>query len=275
VTRRELIDRWRSTAPEILGQLANGGSLRDVDLRGLPAGGLESRGASLDGADLGEATLAHAHLYDLSFTRCRFDGADLTEALFQGGSVTGATMAGAVLRHTLVAGARWEAVDFTGAKLTNFSPARTVFVHCTFPALAKVEFDGCTFEDCRFTGGLKDVQFLGRRHPSVLRRVTFESDALRYAEFDGMEFEDVTFPPGDAVIVVPRAFRAVAERAGRLSSSRTDDVGREFRHFLSEESLRTGLSETAGWAVARRDLVADYDEEFAAFAASVFSSALR
>ncbi|MFF5076397.1 hypothetical protein ACFY36_05050 [Actinoplanes sp. NPDC000266] len=108
------------------------------------------------------------------------------------------------------------------------------------------------------------MRFLGRVHPSVLRNGVFFSDDFQYAEFDGTEFDGVRFPEGDALIVVPRAFRAVAELAGRLSTTRRDEVGRELRRFLSEQSLRPGLSETAGWVASRRDFGRDELAEFAA-----------
>ncbi|SNY47974.1 pentapeptide repeat-containing protein [Paractinoplanes atraurantiacus] len=207
---------------------------------------------------------------DICFERCSFDGADLSRTVVLGGAVTDSTMVRTVLRDVLVAGARWERVDLTGAKLPHFAAERTLFRDVTFPALSRVEFTGCTFEGCRFTGRLRDVRFLGRVHPSVLRNVTFLSDDFKYAEFDGTEFDGVRFPEGDALIVVPRAFRAVAELAGRLSTERRDEVGRALRRFLSEQSLRPGLSDTAGWVAGRRDFES---EELAGFAARMIGAA--
>ena len=139
-----------------------------------------------------------------------------------------------------------------------------------FPALVAVEFAACSFDGCRFTGPLSDVRFLGRgAEPAVLRKTVFESSDFRYTEFDGTEFDDVTFPDDDALLVVPRGFRAVADRASTLSLSRRDEVGKALRRFLSAQFLRPDLSGTAGWAVAKRDL----DAEVAAFAADCLRAA--
>ncbi|MBU2664904.1 pentapeptide repeat-containing protein [Actinoplanes bogorensis] len=255
MARRDLIERWRTgDGREAALRGLAGGSLPTTDLRGLPAAGLESQGVAVTGADLRYATLAEARLEGVRWEATKLDGADLSDAVFTGGSLRGSTMVRAVLRDTVVADTTWESVDLTGAKMNHFKASRVAFRHCTFPALTKVDFTACTFEDCRFTGALDEARFLGRGSASVLRRVTFESDRFRYAEFDGMEFDDVTFPPGDAIVVVPRGFRAVAERAGVLSKSLDDETGREVRRFLSSESLRPGLSDTAGWAAGRADL---------------------
>ncbi|XVV15876.1 pentapeptide repeat-containing protein [Actinoplanes sp. CA-131856] len=223
-----------------------------------------------DGVDFGQRNLSDVTYEDVRFDRCRFDGADLSRTVILRGSVTDSTMVRATLRDVFVAGARWERVDLTRAGMSRFSAERTLFRDVTFPALGRVEFTGCVFEDCRFTGRLRDVRFLGRVHPSVLRNVVFSSDDFHYAEFDGTDFEGVRFPESDALIVVPRAFRAVAELAGRLSSARRDEVGRELRRFLSEQSLRPGLSETAGWVASRRDFGR---EELADFAARTIGAA--
>lgn len=270
--RRELIDRWRTgdgraSAVEILRRLADGGSLRGLelptvdgrlDLRGLPAGGLESEGAEVTGADLSYCTLAEASLDGVHWSQCRFDGADLLSAVFRGGSMTDCTLRRADLRDVRVVDARWDSVDLSGAKPKHFRSERTAFTDCTFSALAKVKFTACSLTDCRFTGSLNDTRFLGRGASAVLRNVTFSSSDFRYAEFDGVDFDNVTFPEDDSLIVVPRGFRAVAQRAGTLSSSRDDDVGKAVRRFLSDQFLRPGLSETAGWAVGRRDLTDGY-----------------
>ncbi|MBM2614031.1 pentapeptide repeat-containing protein [Actinoplanes sp. LDG1-06] len=252
MARRELIDRWRTgeARSAVLARLAEGGSLPTLDLRGLPAAGLESQNAEFSGADLQWATLAEARIEGVRWEKCRFDGADLADAVLTGGAVTGSTMVRTILRDTLIAGTVWESVDLTGAKMNHFKAERTTFRQCTFPALRKVDFTACVFEECRFTGGLDEVRFLGRGADpaAALRRVTFKSGAFRYAEFDGMEFDQVTFPAGDAVVVVPGRFRAVAQRAGELS----DDPA--VRRFLSHESLRPGLSESAGWAAGTADL---------------------
>jgi uncharacterized protein YjbI with pentapeptide repeats len=287
VARRELIDRWRtgSLRTEVLRRLADGSSLLDLDLpvvdglldlRGFPAGGLDSQAATIAGVDLRYATLAHAHLEDVRFSGCRFDGADLARAVFTDGSITACTMLRATLRETLLARTTWQSVDLTGATMHHFSAERTRFSQCTFPALPRAEFAGCTIEDSLVTGALTETRFLGRAHDSaVLRRVTFSSADVTYPEFDGVDFEEVTFPPGETLIVVPGNFRAVAERAATLSSSRGDQVGKDLRQFLSRESLRPGLRETAGWATARHVLTDDYagGEELADFAVTTLRAA--
>ncbi|MFJ8579414.1 pentapeptide repeat-containing protein [Micromonospora sp. NPDC093277] len=292
--RRELIDRWRTrdgvaSAREILRRLADGSSLRGLglptvdgllDLRGIRAGGLAAHGVEIAGVDLSYSSLSEARLDGVRWSRCRFDGADLSAAVFIGGSIAESTMRRTDLRETLVADADWESVDLVGIKSNHFAAERTTFTRSTFPALVKVDFTGCSFDDCRFTGGLSEVRFLGRGQdsesvPAVLRNVTFSSDDFRYAEFDGMDFENVLFPESDSLIVVPQRFRAVAERASTISSSRGDDLGKAFRRFLSRESLRPGLSETAGWVVGRRDLTDDHPngQELAESAARTLNEA--
>jgi uncharacterized protein YjbI with pentapeptide repeats len=285
--RRELVERWRTGTlrTEIRRRLGAGGSLLDLalpvvdgllDLRGFPAGGLDAQAATIAGVDFRYATLAHAHLQDVHLSGCRFDGADLGQAVFTDGSVTDCTMARATLRETLLARTTWRSVDLTGARMHHFSAERAHFSECTFPALPKAEFAGCTIEDSSVTGALKETRFLGRAHGSaVLRRVTFSSADVTWPEFDGVDFEEVTFPPGDALIVVPRNFRAVAERAAELSAGRRDQVGRDLRRFLSGESLRPGLRETAGWATARHVLTDDYErgEELADLATATLREA--
>src|SRR5690606_33199962 len=123
------------------------------------------------------------------------------------------------------------------------------------------------------------VRFLGRptrddASPCYLRRVEFVSDDLTWVEFDGYEFEDVVFPSSDRLIVVPTRFAMVAERAGLLSLTRRDDIGKEFRRFLSSQTVqRPGLSDTAGWAISKRDLILSHPagEELAEFAAEMIS----
>ncbi|MFF5076396.1 pentapeptide repeat-containing protein [Actinoplanes sp. NPDC000266] len=92
---------------------------------------------------------------DAHFARREVDGDDLSRSVFLRGSVTDATMVRATLRDVFVAGARWERVDLTGARMPHFQAERTVFRDVTFPTLGRVEFTGCAFEDCRFTGRLR------------------------------------------------------------------------------------------------------------------------
>ncbi|GIF66371.1 hypothetical protein Ais01nite_44060 [Asanoa ishikariensis] len=279
----ELVKRWSTgdgvaRAREVLERLANGTSLEGlptvdglVDLRGLPAGGVDAQGGEITGADLSHAWLSGAHLTGVRWRRCRFDDANLSATVFSGGAVAESTMRRADLREAIVAGGIWSSVDLAGIKSNHLSAERTTFTGTTFPALRRVEFTACSFVGCRFTGRLSDVRFLGRGQPApmLLRNVTFASSDFRYAEFDGMDFDNVVFPDDDALIVVPRSFPAVAERAGMISLRRRDEVGKELRMFLSRESLRPGLSATAGWAVSRRDL----DPEVAEFAAVALGQA--
>ncbi|WP_344649085.1 pentapeptide repeat-containing protein [Cryptosporangium japonicum] len=275
--------RWHpESARHVVERLATGRSLDDLglatvdgllDLRGLPAAGLVATGAQLTGLDLSYASLPEARLTDVRWTQCRLDGADLSAAVIVGGSLAGSTVRRADLRDVVVAGSAWESVDLVGSKFAHLAAERATFTHTTFPALSSVAFTRCSFDRCRFLGGLSGVRFLGRRTrddraPAVLRGVSFFSDNLRHAEFDGMEFDGVSFPAGDAIIVVEHGFRAVAERAGEVSMIRRDDVGEAFRKLLSRESLRPGLSETAGWAMGRRDFTDDHPNgpELAEFA---------
>ncbi|EXG82831.1 pentapeptide repeat-containing protein [Cryptosporangium arvum] len=286
------VRRWHSeSARHVVERLAAGRSLDDLglatvdgllDLRGLPAAGLVVTGARLTGLDLSYASLPEARLTDVEWRQCRFDSVDLSAAVIVGGSLAESTVRRADLRDTSVAGSSWESVDLVGSKFAYFAAERVTFTHTTFPALASVGFTRCSFERCRFLGGLSGVRFLGRqtrddRAPAVLRGVSFFSDNLRYAEFDGMEFDDVTFPGSDAIIVVEHGFRAVAERAGDLSMNRRDDVGEAFRKFLSLESSRPGLSATAGWAIGRRDFIDDHPNgpELADFATRTLRKAQK
>lgn len=294
VRRTDLAERWRAgdgvtSARDVVRRLAEGNSLDGLglstvdgllDLRGLPAGGMASTGARLTGLDLSYASFREAHLENVHWRQCRFDGVDLSAAVLLHGSLVESTMRRADLREVFVAGAEWREVDLVGSKSRHFAAERTRFTHTTFPALSSVTFNRCSFDGCRFLGGLSSVRFLGRQtrddlSPAVLRRVSFFSDNLRYAEFDGMEFEDVNFPASGAILVIPAGFRAVAERASELSLIRRDDVGEAFRKFVSRESLRPGLSGTAGWAVGRRDLVDDHPagRELAEFAARMLVKA--
>jgi len=287
VPRRDVVDRWctvdgAARAREILRRLAAGEALGGLlettadgllDLRGLPGGGLFARGGEITGADLRHSWFSHAHLDGVHWRQCRFDGANFSAAVFSGGSVVQSSMRRADLRETLVVGAEWTTVDLAGIRSRHLHSDRATFADVTFPALAKVEFTASSFVGCRFTGGLRDVRFLGRGEATtaVLRDVTFSSSDFQYAEFDGMDFENVVFPDDGSLIVVPRGFRAVADRASNLSLSRRDEVGKDLRRFLSGEFLRPGLSETAGWAVARRDLT----PEVAEFAAENLHEAQR
>ncbi|MDG4825310.1 pentapeptide repeat-containing protein [Asanoa sp. WMMD1127] len=289
--RRDVVDRWctndgSALAREILRRLAGGGPLHDLglpvvdgllDLRGLPAGGLDATGGEVVDADLRHCSLSHAHVAGVSWRGCRFDGADLSRAVLTGGGLTNSSLRRADLREALVVDSVWNAVELTGARTRYLHAERTTFTGTAFPGLAKVEFTGCAFDACRFTGPLHDVRFLGRVDPGLLRDVTFESSDVRWAEFDGVEFDRVTFPDDGALIVVPAGFRAVAERAGMLSLERRDEVGKAFRSLLSRESLRPGLSATAGWAIARHDLVDGdpHGEELADFAARMLAQAQR
>jgi uncharacterized protein YjbI with pentapeptide repeats len=285
--RREVVDRWctvdgAARVREIRRRMADGVSLDGLlettadgllDLRGLPGGGLFAQGGEITGADLSHSWFSQSHLDGVHWRRCRFDGANLSAAAISGGSVVQSSMRRADLRETLVVGAEWTSVDLTGIKSGHFHSDRATFADVTFPALAKVEFTASTFAGCRFTGRLRDVRFLGRGDTATpaLRDVTFLSSDFHYAEFDGMDFENVVFPDDESLIVVPRGFRAVAERASTLSLSRRDQVGKDLRRFLSGEFLRPGLSESAGWAVARRDLT----PEVADFAAETLHEAQR
>ncbi|MFG1922995.1 pentapeptide repeat-containing protein [Cryptosporangium sp. NPDC048952] len=290
--RTDLTDRWHSeSARDVIERMTAGSSLDDVglatvdgllDLRGLPAAGLVAEGARLVGLDLSYASLTEARLNDVHWRQCRFDGVDLSAAVFRGGSVSESTVRRADLRDAFVGGAEWSSVDLVGSKSAYFAAERTTFARTTFPALASVGFTRCSFDDCRFLGGLSGVRFLGRQtradpERAVLRRVSFFSDNLRYAEFDGMEFEDVSFPASDAIVVVPHGFRAVAERASDLSLLRRDDIGEAFRKFMSRESMRPGLSVTAGWAIGRRDFTDDHPNgpELAEFAVRTLRKAQK
>ncbi|MEV4535909.1 pentapeptide repeat-containing protein [Asanoa sp. NPDC049518] len=281
----ELVKRWSAgdgvaRASDVRDRLAKGAPLNGLglamvdgllDLRGLPAGGLDARGAEVTGADLSHAWLSEAHLTGVRWQRCRFDGANLSATVLSGGAVVDCTMRRADLRQAIVAGGVWSSVDLAGISSNHLSADHTTFTGTTFPALRHVEFTACAFVDCRFTGRLSGVRFLGRGQPApmLLRDVTFASSDFRHCEFDGMDFDNVTFPVDDALLVVPRSFPAVAARAGTISLRRRDEVGNELRRLLSRESLRPGLTATAGWAMARRDL----DTEVADFAAVVLAEA--
>ncbi|WP_433306763.1 pentapeptide repeat-containing protein [Actinoplanes sp. CA-030573] len=288
-TGRWLTAEGAALARQVLRRLADDGDLAGLalpvvegrpDLRELPGGGLITGDARLAGLDLRRAWLFQALIEHTELTGCRLDGADLSGTVLAGGSVTGCSMTGAKANDLLIADGHWEGVDLTGARANHVTAERTTFVRCTFPRLAKAEFRACSFEECRFTGPVRDCQFLAaprdvfrdeERAPGdrgaalrefapgergdAFRDVEFASDDLRDTEFHGMDFESVRFPESDRLIVIPRAFRAVARRADRRSASRTDEIGREFRRFLSSQSLqRPEKSETAGWAIDRRGL---------------------
>lgn len=254
-----------------------------VDLRRIPGRGLMLAGCHVIGVDFTGAFLADANFADVHFENCVLAKVELVSAVITGGSFVDCSFRDGDVRETSIWNATLRGLDFSVRKSSYLSVANSVFVDCKFGRLSRTEFSRSEFVDCRFLEGLSDVRFLGRptrddASPCYLRRVEFVSDDLTWVEFDGYEFEDVVFPSSDRLIVVPTRFAMVAERAGLLSLTRRDDIGKEFRRFLSSQTVqRPGLSDTAGWAISKRDLILSHPagEELAEFAAEMISEAQR
>ncbi|GLY06650.1 pentapeptide repeat-containing protein [Actinoplanes sp. NBRC 101535] len=297
MSKKALIDRWAAgegaaTRREISRRLADGTPLDDLDLpefegradlRGLRIENAVLEGAGLVSADLSHASLRGSRIVDADFSRCRLDDSDLSDVTVQECSFSDCSIRRSDLRESLVADSSFDHVDFSAVKWGHFSAERSMFAECAFSDVVKADFTHCSFQGGRFSGRLREVRFVGRGMaeigtPAVLRSVVFASGEFRYAEFDGMELQNVGFLESDRLIVIPEGFQAVAERAGANSMIRGDQIGKDFRRFLSRESVqRPGLSATAGWVVGRQDLAADFPggEELATFAVETLYEAQR
>ena len=133
-----------------------------------------------------------------------------------GTSISNTSFRAADLRRVALGGVdngrrnSFRCVDFTKADLRQTVYVSADMVGCTFShtKIAKVDFQGTVFVDCRFEGRLEEVQF--HRHafrgeafpPNEMSGVDLRGAKLSHVEFRGLDMELVKWPEDEDHFVI-------------------------------------------------------------------------
>jgi uncharacterized protein YjbI with pentapeptide repeats len=167
----------------------------------------------LRAVDFGEGFLPHLRFSAASLADCRFDGAHVPDfrtrdSVFDHCSFRGADLTGAVLGP----GTRFQACDFTGARVRGVQANNAAFLACDFAQaeLLDDDFNHSLFDGCHFAGLIKDVRFRAeswhldevtrRASPpdaDSVRNCDFSQAHLRSVSFEQLNLKGVRFPDDD------------------------------------------------------------------------------
>ncbi len=242
-----------------------------IDLRGVTAGFsgavsrgpvagtervdvLRSQGLMVRGVDLSIGRIAGWRILGCQFVDCSFDGGrfpDLRtwETTFTNCSFRSAKLRDAVLGPMSNGGHNvYEGVNFDGADLRGAVFSYCRMVRCSFneTRLDGVQFGLSEFDECSFSGRLKDVIFgashEGARvelpiggHPNRLRRVDFRSATFEYVEFRNVDADDIRWPQNIRHIVFERGFRRALESMIAHFSTRQEPDARALAAAMKVE----------------------------------------
>ncbi len=205
-----------------LGRAAFGEYEGRLDLRGFvdPGHDADRREAiSLDGLDFSGARLGPLWFTRRSITNCRFDGATFEDFRLWSTSISDSSFRGAKLskltvldgRTSFGLGARCHhrRTDFSGADLGGLMVDAARFEACDFSgARLDRSLFACDLLRCRFASHLHDVTFSGRgglvgRSPRF-EAVDLTRAELHYVGFRALDIEDFLLPDDARLRVVER-----------------------------------------------------------------------
>jgi len=137
-------------------------------------------------------------------------------------------------------------VDFSRADLRQTAYKSAEFSKCRFvdTKLAKVDFQGSVFADCKFEGEMYEVAFHRSAFegdglpPNKMTRVDLSEAILRSVEFRELDMDTVIWPQGEEHLVL-RPCKAALDRALGMLQARSDMPAKDGR-------LSGNLSEM-GW----------------------------
>jgi hypothetical protein len=184
-------------------------------------------------------------MWDTSFQRCTFRGADLRSSSL-----------GAV-RHKRN---NFSEVDFSGADLTRTAYVSADFERCVFGDIKNVDFQGSLFVDCVFKGELQEVLFydLGfngkNLDPNELLRADFSKAKFKYVEFRRLNLETVQFPQDEEHIVFESDFPRILEALYSVFQGRDDIPSRRLAATLGHELKWLGPKQRRG-VLSKGDLL--------------------
>lgn len=225
------------------------------------------------GIDMSKAVLPSLRFFDVALDDCVFDRADCRGWRAWRSCFTSSSFVRADLRDFsmgAVEGRRnvFQSVDFSHADLRGSGHGSAHFARCNFAnaKLAKVNFLGDVFEDCRFAGVVREVEFartdfrVDGLHPAPgevippneMRRVDMRDAKLRWVTFSDLDLDDALLPVDSEHIVVEQAPRVLAAVHRRFAESASEaeskwapvfetmlrHVGRGYRTVIHREDLR-------------------------------------
>jgi uncharacterized protein YjbI with pentapeptide repeats len=244
------IQRTISTAP---GQFA------------VVSGLTECRKAKWESLDFSGSQLAHLRFVDCEIVDCVFDECDCQDWRMWDTSFQRCTFRGADLRSSSLGAVRhkrnnFSEVDFSGADLTRTAYVSADFERCVFENIEKVDFQGSLFVDCVFKGELQEVLFydLGFNgkdlEPNELLRADFSKAKFKYVEFRRLSLETVRFPQDEEHIIVEKDFPHVLEALHSTFRDRDDIPSRRLTAILAHELKWLGPKQRRG-VLSKGDLL--------------------
>ena len=272
----------RRLAENVFAALSEGRGLDDlglpesdgrVDLRGLTLPDrpgyriLTLRGVRLTGLDLTGSRLSNLRLNNCQIDDCVFDEAMMPDLRMWSSRIVNSSLARADLRNVTVAGiqpgapANWlEAVDFSGADMSEASITEAVLTSCTFAGanLDRARFVRAWLTDCLFRGALTEVLFDSRpvdgRAIAPFTRVDLSGARLDHTEFQSCEFVDPVFPSDpDEVLIVPNFGQVGPAALDRLAGD-DSEAARNLSVIIKGALTQDGASPESTWLIAVPDL---------------------
>jgi uncharacterized protein YjbI with pentapeptide repeats len=277
-----------TTAAEVWARLVGGGPLDELDLpkvdgrtdlRGLKAaapsvarrfisggrqvealeGITEIRGRHWKGIDFSNSRLNALRFHDSQIEDCVFDGARCKGWSLWGTTVVNTSFRSSDLRDAglgiTVMGERnaYRNVDFTNADLRETVHLSSDMVDCLFcdTKLARVDFQGTIFVNCRFEGELADVLFYERGFrgekfpPNEMRGVDLRRARLLFVGFRGLNMDSVAWPEGDEHIIIDD-YPATLDKVIAILRTRSDDPSKGLAGLLADSRKWVGPQQKKG-----------------------------
>jgi uncharacterized protein YjbI with pentapeptide repeats len=254
VTESNQVDLRGLTAPEAtvtgkrsLGRLAVNELSDQTVIRGRIWKNLDFSHAKLDGL----------RLFDCRIEDCGFDAASCRDWRMWGTTLQRTSLRGTDLRKSALGGVdhgkrnSFLAVDFARADLRQTAWVSADMLGCKFVNVAKVDFQGTTFTNCRFEGELDEVLFYRHafRHedlpPNDMKQVDFSEAKLHYVEFRGLDMDTVKWPRDGEHLVVNDYLNAL-DRALRVLSGRADVPAKKLVAILTLKRKWIGKNQKQG-----------------------------
>lgn len=217
------------------------------------------RGVHWKGIDASGCRLNSLRFFDSIIEDCVFDEGSCQDWRMWGTRVSDTGFRGTDLRGSALGGVdngkrnSFRRVDFTRADLRKSAHVSAEMIGCDFAdtKLAKVDFQGTVFENCRFAGKLREVSFY--RHafrgegfpPNEMRGVDFREAKFHYVEFRGLDMPDVRWPEDPDHVVLKGYVPALDRMLGYLEG-RTDLPSRQAAAVLGMKRKWAGPNQVSG-----------------------------
>ena len=189
-----------------------------------------------------------------------------------GTSISNTSFRGADLRKAALGGVNgrrnsFRCVDFTKADLRQTVYVSAEMVGCAFSQakIAKVDFQGTVFVDCRFEGKLEEVQF--HRYafrgeafpPNEMDGVDLRGAKLSHVEFRGLDMESVKWPEDEDQFLV-KDHPATLDRLLPTWKSRSDLGSKRLAASFGVVRKWVGTNQRVG-VISKGDLLEAGGEE--------------